>query len=83
MNCGLEDVRKLGELLEDRTISLTEVLARYSSTRHQDLIAICDLAIANYKEMRDKVTRLDYVMRKALDGALARSWFLKDKWLPL
>ncbi|KAG0151685.1 hypothetical protein CROQUDRAFT_36384 [Cronartium quercuum f. sp. fusiforme G11] len=83
MNCGLEDVRKLSQLLDDHSLSLEGVLERYSSTRHQDLIAICDLAIENYKEMRDKVTRVDYVMRKALDGILAKSWFLKGKWLPL
>lgn len=83
MNCGLEDVRKLSQLLDNQALSLEKVLQNYSSTRHQDLVAICDLAMGNYIEMRDKVTRIDYVMRKALDGFLAKSWFLRGKWLPL
>ncbi|KAI0647166.1 FAD/NAD-P-binding domain-containing protein [Trametes meyenii] len=83
LNCGLEDVRVLDVLLrEARVVAAAQVpeggedqrlasaLARYSDTRHEDLVAICDLAMANYVEMRHSVTTLAYRFRKALDNIL-------------
>jgi kynurenine 3-monooxygenase len=61
LNCGLEDVRVLvntvktfgvcptvsaaGPASEDKLLS--RALAYYSEHRHQDLVAICDLAMGN------------------------------------
>jgi len=90
MNCGLEDVRKLDQLFRKYTgpghasiqkEKLGNMLETYTETRHQDLLAICDLALQNYREMSDKVTRFDYLMRKKVDGLLAR--ILRGNWLPL
>lgn len=60
LNCGLEDVRVLDLLLRDEGVNpnmqlagdhedyrLASALARYSETRHEDLVAICDLAMNN------------------------------------
>ena len=60
LNCGLEDVRILTALLheagvEPRTVHdpddfdlrLVKALSRYSEVRHEDLIAINDLAMNN------------------------------------
>lgn len=55
LNCGLEDVRVLDTLLREQdTISSSDeqrkiknALDKYSQTRHQDLLAICDLAMQN------------------------------------
>ena len=63
LNCGLEDVRVLDALFHEEGVSSTEppaysstngsdeklhrVLDRYSENRHEDLIAICDLAMHN------------------------------------
>ena len=62
LNCGFEDVRILTTLLLEEgvepTLSATEsksetdqqlarVLQRYSDSRHDDLIAICDMAMDN------------------------------------
>jgi kynurenine 3-monooxygenase len=60
LNCGLEDVRVLMALFREEGLdsmtstSVNEVdvrvsraLQRYSETRHEDLIAICDLAMNN------------------------------------
>lgn len=90
MNCGLEDVRKLDQLFQKYTDQIKPayqqeklgvILESYTQTRHQDLLAICDLALQNYREMSDKVTRFDYLMRKKVDGILAR--VLRGNWLPL
>lgn len=59
LNCGLEDVRVLTILLRDAQVEsgvsesdrddprLAAALQRYSETRHEDLEAICDLAMDN------------------------------------
>ena len=62
LNCGLEDVRILMTLLLEEgvepTVPATEskskidqrlarVLQHYSDSRHDDLIAICDMAMDN------------------------------------
>ncbi len=60
LNCGLEDVRILDILLKEEGVTSTTVvpsgsiddrlaraLCRYSETRHEDLVAICDLAMNN------------------------------------
>ncbi|KAF9453224.1 FAD/NAD(P)-binding domain-containing protein [Macrolepiota fuliginosa MF-IS2] len=62
---------------EDTATSINDVDGRlasalrcYSENRHQDLVAICDLAMDNYVEMRHSVTTLGYLLRKALDNIL-------------
>jgi kynurenine 3-monooxygenase len=59
LNAGLEDVRILSTLLDQEGVSsicdpqntydrrLSTVLQRYTDTRHEDLIAISDLAMNN------------------------------------
>ncbi|KIK59775.1 hypothetical protein GYMLUDRAFT_168717 [Collybiopsis luxurians FD-317 M1] len=84
LNCGLEDVRILNVLLNQESVNSTtldcspkredkrleRVLSRYSQERHKDLLAINDLAMANYLEMRHLVTTPIYLVRKALDNLL-------------
>ncbi|TBU50901.1 FAD/NAD(P)-binding domain-containing protein [Dichomitus squalens] len=83
LNCGLEDVRVLHILLRDTGVdpmvhppdsqedaALASALARYSASRHEDLVAACELAMDNYVEMRHSVTTLGYRFRKALDNLL-------------
>jgi kynurenine 3-monooxygenase len=60
LNCGLEDVRVLTSYLEKHSISsqtnsepgetdkeLAAALHDYSTNRHEDLKAICELALQN------------------------------------
>lgn len=58
LNCGLEDVRVLTILLQEAQVEstlpsggddprLAAALARYTEARHEDLDAICDLAMDN------------------------------------
>ncbi|KAI5899766.1 FAD/NAD(P)-binding domain-containing protein [Schizophyllum commune H4-8] len=84
LNCGLEDVRVLGTILEANGITsekisedpsvvdprLASALAHYSETRHEDLVAICDLAQRNYIEMRHSVTTPMFLFKKAVDNVL-------------
>ncbi|KAJ6596802.1 hypothetical protein DFH09DRAFT_101507 [Mycena vulgaris] len=85
LNCGLEDVRVLDNLLGQAQVEATTsefvnpghvdkklagALAKYSGSRHDDLLAICDLAMANYVEMRHSVTTPSYMFRKTVDALL-------------
>lgn len=60
LNCGLEDVRVLDILLRDAGVDpstqvpdgqedprLARALEEYTTSRHEDLVAACDLAMDN------------------------------------
>lgn len=60
LNCGLEDVRVLDQLLHSKKVDptfqpskgavddrLAKALQEYTEKRHEDLITICDLAMNN------------------------------------
>ncbi|TDL15989.1 FAD/NAD(P)-binding domain-containing protein [Rickenella mellea] len=79
LNCGLEDVRVLSTLFRARgidpkepfsPIDLEAALDEYTDIRHADAVAICDMAMQNYDEMRHSVTTRSYVIRKIIDAAL-------------
>ncbi|XP_038215986.1 kynurenine 3-monooxygenase [Zerene cesonia] len=81
MNAGFEDCTILNNLFQKHKDDLTQILAEFSNTRWQDAFAICDLAMYNYIEMRDLVTRPSYRIRKALDDLIY--WISPDLWVPL
>ncbi|KZT67708.1 FAD/NAD(P)-binding domain-containing protein [Daedalea quercina L-15889] len=81
LNCGLEDVRVLDIILRAEGVDPTApaakedtrllgALARYSDSRHADLVSICELAMDNYVEMRHSVVTPAYHIRHALDNIL-------------
>jgi len=83
LNCGLEDVRVLTALLHEAGVDPTRVrdpddfdlrlagaLSRYSESRHEDLIAINDLAMDNYVEMRHSVTTPAHKLKRMVDSLL-------------
>ncbi|KAF7337739.1 FAD/NAD(P)-binding domain-containing protein [Mycena sanguinolenta] len=74
LNCALEDVRILSILLrreEGRDPSvIRQVLNHYSECRHEDLIAICDLAMDSHLNMRHSVATWSYMIRAFIDNAL-------------
>lgn len=54
--------------MEDRRVA--RALERYTVGRHRDLVAIADLAMDNYHEMRHSVTTLSFLFRKTVDNLL-------------
>lgn len=82
LNCGLEDVRIFLEMLDDQSrlndhssliknYSIQQkAFQRYSASRHDDLMAINDLALANFEEMSSNVVQTSYLLRKKLDSFL-------------
>lgn len=70
MNAGLESVRVLFEMLDQKT-DRAEALSEYSKQRAPDASAINKLALDNYTEMRSSVTSRLYKLRKSLEEWLS------------
>ncbi|XP_018568258.1 kynurenine 3-monooxygenase [Anoplophora glabripennis] len=81
MNAGFEDCSLLNQLLEENNENFPETIRKFSEIRVASAQAICDLAMYNYEEMRNLVTKPTYHMRRALDNVLFK--ILSDKWIPL
>ncbi|KAK9765101.1 kynurenine 3-monooxygenase, mitochondrial precursor [Basidiobolus ranarum] len=77
MNCGFEDVRVLDNILNEFSIgsqyteeAMEKALDHYSNYRHPDCVAIVDLAMYNYIEMRSSVVSYGYLLRKRVESFL-------------
>ncbi|XP_075969302.1 kynurenine 3-monooxygenase cn [Anticarsia gemmatalis] len=81
MNAGFEDCTLLDQLFQKHNDNLADILTEFSNTRWEDTFAISDLAMYNYIEMRDLVTRPTYRLRKAIDDFIY--WLLPRVWVPL
>lgn len=83
MNCGLEDVTVLLDLI-DKYGSLQSSFEQYSAIRKRDLDTICQLAMDNYNEMSSKVTKRSFLWRKKIDyylGKYANGKYFQ--WIPM
>ncbi|CAL1284393.1 unnamed protein product [Larinioides sclopetarius] len=81
MNAGFEDCEILSELLEAYCYDLKRVLPAFTERRHQDAVAICDLAMYNYTEMRHLVTSKTFLLRKMFDELIFTVF--PKAWMPL
>ncbi|KAL0110119.1 hypothetical protein PUN28_013634 [Cardiocondyla obscurior] len=81
MNAGFEDILVLDELMERYESDFAKILPKFSELRCDDGHAICDLAMYNYIEMRDLVTRKSFLLRKFLDKVLYT--LVPNFWIPL
>jgi kynurenine 3-monooxygenase len=77
MNCAFEDCRILDELLAaDPALAFM----RFANTRREDCLAIAQMALENYGEMRDAVREPRFQRQKALALALEREH--PDRFIP-
>lgn len=81
MNAGFEDCLILSNILNEPGISIGEAISKFSEIRWQNAHAICDLAMYNYIEMRDLVTKTSFRMRKIVDKVLYT--IIPKTWIPL
>lgn len=78
----MEDCLVFDELLETQgEQSLKSVLQEFTAIRRPNCHEICDLAMANYIEMRHLVNSRAFLMRKWLDSKLNR--LFPSYWVPL
>ncbi|CAJ0852362.1 7308_t:CDS:2 [Entrophospora sp. SA101] len=94
MNCGFQDVEVLDKIFEQYKISpfrnnnnvdddnkIAKALEIYTTLRHPDAIAICDLAMYNYIEMRSNVINPWFLIRRKLENYMHR--LFPQRFLPL
>ncbi|CAG8802864.1 34711_t:CDS:2, partial [Racocetra persica] len=78
MNCGFQDVELLDSIFERFNITafhnddyyddkLEMAFEEYTKLRHEDAVAICDLAMYNYIEMRSNVVNPWYLVRRKVE----------------
>ena len=81
MNCGFEDCSVLNSLIEKHDENWSNILSEYQQLRKPDGDAICDLALNNFVEMRDKVADPKFLLQKKIEAAFSKKY--PDKWIPL
>lgn len=81
MNSGFEDCTLLDQLLTEYDQNFEFVLDKFSERRKEDAFAICELAMYNYREMRDLVNKPSFKLRKSLDKQLHK--IFPSFWIPL
>jgi kynurenine 3-monooxygenase len=92
MNAGLEDVRVLFDILDQKVPSLgrleskesvkedlAKALDEYTNFRAPDAFAINDLALRNYQEMRSDVVSPVYQLRKSIEEWIS-VYFPRTGW---
>jgi kynurenine 3-monooxygenase len=79
MNAAFEDCAELAALLEAAG-SWPQLFARFEQARRGNSDAIAQMALENYREMRDSVLDAGFVRRKALAMALERRF--PDRFIP-
>lgn len=81
MNCGFEDCRVLGELIDDHDGELEDVFRAFSQRRIPNADTIADLALDNFVEMRDSVANPMFLLRKRIEHSLHA--FDAERFMPL
>ncbi|XP_066150173.1 kynurenine 3-monooxygenase isoform X2 [Euwallacea fornicatus] len=81
MNAGFEDCTILNEILNETDDDIQKSIELFTERRREDAFAISDLALYNYEEMRDLVTKPSYRARKAIDKYMSKMW--PKFWVPL
>lgn len=79
MNASFEDCAVLDECIEAAAPDWSGVLASFYGARKENTDALAELAVANFIEMRDRVTSPVFLLSKALGRGLHRvlpRWFV-------
>ncbi len=82
MNCGFEDVRILGEIIDQNDKNdWLNILGQYENSRRPNTDAICELARLNFIEMRDLVADEMFLLRKKIENLIHEQY--PERWTPL
>ncbi len=81
INCGFEDCRVLMEQLETHNHDWDKSFSVYTLERKDNADAIANLAVANFREMRDRVSDPNFQARKRVEQTMHR--FDEKRFVPL
>ena len=74
MNCSMEDVLKLDQILDEEGEDWHASFQTYNRMRKIDTDAIADLAVEYYYEMRDHVDNPDFVAKRGIEVLLEKKY---------
>ncbi len=74
MNASFEDVRIFDELLDKPAQNWHQVFTEFQKKRKIDAEAIADLALDNFREMRDRVDDPDFIRKRAIERELEQQY---------
>jgi kynurenine 3-monooxygenase len=80
MNAGFEDCRILLEMGQKMNFDWENLFREFSTRRKSDANAIADMALDNFREMRDRVADQDFLIRKKVDARMHEHF--QDQWIP-
>ena len=86
MNAGFEDCRLLSEQIDkalesEKGIDWADLIKNFAQFRKENADAIADLALLNFKEMRNSVADDLFLKRKKIEAKLQSEF--PDEWIPL
>ncbi len=79
MNAGFEDCYILDQMLDKSNGQLTLVFEEFAAKRKKDGVAIAEMALANFIEMRDLITDPAFLLKRTIDNYLYAHH--PDKWM--
>ncbi|HLF65014.1 MAG TPA: NAD(P)/FAD-dependent oxidoreductase [Saprospiraceae bacterium] len=74
MNCALEDVVVLDDIIDQYDGNWEKIFNTYQATRKKDTDAIADLAVDNYYEMRDHVDNPEFILKRKIEMLLEEKY---------
>ena len=80
MNASFEDCEVLMQCLDETGINWEGVCKKYSAIRKADCDAIAKMALENYVEMRDLVTRKEFLQQQKISNILLEHF--PDRFIP-
>lgn len=81
MNAGFEDCYLFQLILQDKLDNMKEAMIAYSDQRYENAVAICDLALSNYVEMRKHVNSKIFLFTRKIHFVLAK--LFPTRFIPL
>ncbi len=81
MNCGFEDCRELGELIEQFNDDWSKIFPAYHHMRKANADAITELARRNFVEMSELSGRPEFLLQKKIESRFHDMY--PDLWTPL
>jgi len=81
MNAGFEDCHILYDKLEAAGWDFARVIPEFAKQRQADGVAIADLAMRNFVEMRDLTADPEFLFRKKVERLALE--VIPEKWMPL
>ena len=81
MNAGFEDCSLLNSAFKANKGSFAGLFSSYAKDRQPDGVAISELALRNFIEMRDKTADAGFLLQKKIEARFSAAY--PEKWQPL